>query len=39
MSKHKSGERYEAQFKPEAVRLLLSRGKSAVQLAQELAVS
>jgi transposase len=39
MSKHKSGERYDEQFKQEAVRLLLSSGKSASQLAQELGVS
>ena len=39
MSKHKSGERYDEQFKQEAVRLLLSSGKSASHLAQELGVS
>ena len=39
MSKHKSGDRYDDQFKQEAVRLLLTSDKSAAQLAQELGVS
>jgi transposase-like protein len=34
-----SGERYDAEFKQEAVRLLLTSGKTASQLARELRVS
>jgi transposase len=39
MSKRGSGERYDAEFKQEAVRLLLTSGKTATQLARELGVS
>ena len=39
MSKSRSGKRYDAEFKQEAVRLLLSSGKTATQLASELGVS
>ncbi len=39
MSRSRSGKRYDAEFKQEAVRLLLSSGKPASQLAHELGVS
>ena len=39
MSTRGSGERYDAEFKQEAVRLLLGSGKTATQLAGELGVS
>ena len=39
MSKKGSREHYDAEFKREAVRLLLTSGKSATQLARELGVS
>ena len=39
MSKRGSGERYDAEFKREAVRLLLTSGKTATQLSRELGVS
>ncbi len=39
MSRSRSGKRYDAEFKQEAVRLLLSSGKPATQLAGELGVS
>jgi len=39
MSKRVSREHYDAEFKREAVRLLLTSGKTATQLARELGVS
>ena len=39
MSKRGSREHYDAEFKREAVRLLLTSGKTATQLARELGVS
>lgn len=39
MSTRGSGARYDAQFKQEAVRLLLTSGKTLTQLARELGVS
>ncbi len=39
MSKRGSKEHYDAEFKREAVRLLLTSGKTATQLARELGVS
>ena len=39
MSRSRSGKRYDAEFKQEVVRLLLSSGKPATQLASELGVS
>ena len=39
MSKRGSREHYDAEFKREAVRLLLTGGKTATQLARELGVS
>ncbi len=39
MSRSRSGKRYDAEFKQEAVRLLLSSGKAASQLSCELGVS
>lgn len=39
MSKKGSREQYDAEFKREAVRLLLTSGKTATQLARELGVS
>ena len=39
MSRSRSGKRYDAEFKQEAVRLLLSSGKTATQLAGEFGVS
>ena len=39
MSTKGSGERYDVEFKQEAVRLLLTSGKTASQLARELGVS
>lgn len=39
MFRRGSGERYDAEFKREAVRLLLKSGKTAPQLSRELGVS